>query len=311
MRLQPLGHPSAAPAARERPALGQVGREYRCRPSERKRLGIAALAGSAPEPCSHKDGRPGHSGADRRPTPTASRMAPRWRGRDRARPSAPPHGRVAGDYHVIAGRAASSASRHAAVAAPQSLCIVALRPARRSASGRPRVNFGTDAMLAFFRFLAGTFLLIAVIAAVYDGTRSLAAGGLAMTSLVEHWSDRAGLLNAAQSGVGRATAPAGVGDGLSKLLAVPAWAVRCLGLLFAYAGRRRRRVNVSPTESPTGRRTRDGAHVDVMRLAVPLAKRRLPLARGGRAAEANEVRGAVNTSMAMPPTTSTAMTTTR
>ena len=29
-------------------------------------------------------------------------------------------------------------------------------------------------MLAFFRFLAGTLLLIAMIAAVYDGTRSLA-----------------------------------------------------------------------------------------------------------------------------------------
>jgi hypothetical protein len=101
-------------------------------------------------------------------------------------------------------------------------------------------------MLAFFRFLSGTFLLVAVIAAVYDGTRSLAAGGLAMTSLVEHWSRIApGLLASAQSGVGRALHPLVWDMGLRKLLLVPAWAVfATLGLLCAYAGRRRRRVNV-------------------------------------------------------------------
>jgi hypothetical protein len=111
---------------------------------------------------------------------------------------------------------------------------------------RPRGNFGTDAMLAFFRFLAGTFLLIAVIAAVYDGTRSLAAGSLAMTSLLEHWSRIApGLLASAQSGVGRALHPLVWNLGVSKLLAVPVCAVfAALGLLCAYAGRRRRRVNV-------------------------------------------------------------------
>ena len=101
-------------------------------------------------------------------------------------------------------------------------------------------------MLAFFRFLAGTFLLIAVIAAVYDGTRSLAAGGLAMTSLVEHWSRIApGLLASVQSGVARATHPLVWDVGLRRLLLVPAWATfAALGLLCAYAGRRRRRVNV-------------------------------------------------------------------
>lgn len=101
-------------------------------------------------------------------------------------------------------------------------------------------------MLAFFRFLSGTFLLIAVIAAVYDGTRSVATGGLVMTSMLEHWSRIApGLLASAQSGVGRSLHPLVWNLGVSKLLAVPAWALSAaLGLLLAYAGRRRRRVNV-------------------------------------------------------------------
>ena len=63
-------------------------------------------------------------------------------------------------------------------------------------------------MLAFFRFLAGTFLLIAVIAAVYDGTRSLATGGLAMTSLHRALvADRAGAarVRAERRGAGHCT----------------------------------------------------------------------------------------------------------
>ena len=43
-------------------------------------------------------------------------------------------------------------------------------------------------MLVFFRFLAALFLLIAVIAGVYDGTRSMAADRLVTASLPEHWT---------------------------------------------------------------------------------------------------------------------------
>jgi Integrase core domain len=54
VRLQPLGHPSAALAHGGRPALGQVGGEYRCGDRERKRIGArhggAAPQGSAPPP---------------------------------------------------------------------------------------------------------------------------------------------------------------------------------------------------------------------------------------------------------------------
>src|SRR5947209_8084992 len=54
VRLQPLGHPSAALAHGGRPALGQVGGEYRCGDRERKRIGAlrgrSAPQGSAPPP---------------------------------------------------------------------------------------------------------------------------------------------------------------------------------------------------------------------------------------------------------------------
>src|SRR5205814_10185020 len=88
--------------------------------------------------------------------------------------------------------------RYVTVAMPQSLCIVSGGAVR--ADGEPAAHgvHVRHTMLAFFRFLAGTFLLIAVIAAVYDGTRSLGVGGLAMTSLIEHWSRLSpALLNAA------------------------------------------------------------------------------------------------------------------
>ena len=101
-------------------------------------------------------------------------------------------------------------------------------------------------MLAFFRFLAALFLLIAVLAAVYDGTRSLAADHLVATSLLEHWSTLAPtLLDTAQGAVKRTTHPLVWDLGLAKLLQLPAALVFCaIGVVFAYAGRRRRRVNV-------------------------------------------------------------------
>lgn len=101
-------------------------------------------------------------------------------------------------------------------------------------------------MRALLRFLAGVLLLVAVIAAVYDGTRSLAAGSFVTTSLLEHWSKLApALLATAQGAVRRATHPLVWDVGVVRLLRVPAWALLGgLGLLIAYVGRRRRRVNV-------------------------------------------------------------------
>jgi hypothetical protein len=101
-------------------------------------------------------------------------------------------------------------------------------------------------MLAFFRFLAGLLLLIAVLAAVYDGTRSLQAHQLVTTSFLEHWAYLApNTLNSARGAVQRTTHPLVWDMGLGRLLAVPAWGLFAgLGVVFAYAGRRRRRVNV-------------------------------------------------------------------
>jgi hypothetical protein len=101
-------------------------------------------------------------------------------------------------------------------------------------------------MLVLLRFLASVLFLIAVVAAVYDGTRSLAAHGPVMTSLIEHWSNLApALLSSARGAVRQWTNPAVWDLGIGKLLLLPAWSVfAVLGMLAAYAGRRRRRTNI-------------------------------------------------------------------
>jgi hypothetical protein len=101
-------------------------------------------------------------------------------------------------------------------------------------------------MLGFFRFLAAVLLLIAVIAAVYDGTRSVGANRLVTTSLADHWTTLAPtLLSTTKAAVQRSSHPMVWDMGVGRLLAVPAWGIfGGLGLILAYAGRRRRRTNV-------------------------------------------------------------------
>jgi hypothetical protein len=96
------------------------------------------------------------------------------------------------------------------------------------------------------RFLASVLLLIAVIAIVSDATRSLAAHTLTFTSLGEHWAKIApATLTAARSAVQRHTHPLVWDLGIRKLLLLPTWVVfGVLGMLVAYTGRQRRRVNV-------------------------------------------------------------------
>ena len=88
--------------------------------------------------------------------------------------------------------------------------------------------------------------MVAVIAAVNDVTRSLAANRLSAVSTYEHWSKLAPVtLTAARGAVQRNTHPLVWDWGLAPLLRLPAWGLFGLfGLLFAYAGRRRRRINV-------------------------------------------------------------------
>src|SRR5262245_45231306 len=102
--------------------------------------------------------------------------------------------------------------------------------------------------MGFLRFLAGIILLVAVIPVIYAASSALESGGanFTMTSLGEQWSKVAPLSHKnAQAYVKRYTHPL-IWDGLiQQLLLLPTWAVfGSLGLVVAYAGRRRRRVNV-------------------------------------------------------------------
>jgi hypothetical protein len=101
-------------------------------------------------------------------------------------------------------------------------------------------------VLLFLRFLASVLFLVAVIAGVYDATRSLSAHGPVMTSLLEHANKFApAMLSSVREAVRRSTNPLVWDAGIAKVLLLPTWCVfGVLGLLVAYAGRRRRRTNI-------------------------------------------------------------------
>lgn len=101
-------------------------------------------------------------------------------------------------------------------------------------------------MKGLLRFLAGVFFLVAVMAAVNDVTRSVAADRRVMTSTYEHWSKLAPVtLAAARGSIERRTHPLVWNWGLAPLLQLPAWGFFGLaGLICAYTGRRRREVNI-------------------------------------------------------------------
>jgi hypothetical protein len=97
------------------------------------------------------------------------------------------------------------------------------------------------------RFLAGVFLLVAVIAAVNDVTRSMAAGTrVPAVSTYDHWSRLAPVtLTAARNAVQRRAHPLVWDPALVSVLQLPAWGLFGLvGTLLAYAGRRRREANI-------------------------------------------------------------------
>lgn len=101
-------------------------------------------------------------------------------------------------------------------------------------------------MKAFARFLAGFFLLVAVIFAVYDATRVQTSDRFSLVSMSETWSAVApGSLKSARESVERRTHPIVWTWGVAQVLRLPAWAFfGLLGLIMAYAGRRRRQVNI-------------------------------------------------------------------
>jgi hypothetical protein len=100
---------------------------------------------------------------------------------------------------------------------------------------------------AFLRFLARPLLLLAVVALVYDGTRTLAGGsGLVITSLAEHWQSLAPTtLEALKDAVIKWLHPAIWEAGLLRLLRLPAWfVIGVLALALAWLGRKRQRMNI-------------------------------------------------------------------
>jgi hypothetical protein len=129
------------------------------------------------------------------------------------------------------------------LALPQSLRI----KTSRSQTGSGAAGRGLEVVKGLVRFLAGVALMVAVMAAANDVTRSLMAGErLPPVSTLEHWSKLAPVtLTAARTAVQRYT-PRLVWDPcLVTLLNLPAWGLfGLLGALLAYAGRRRREVNV-------------------------------------------------------------------
>lgn len=96
------------------------------------------------------------------------------------------------------------------------------------------------------RFLGGLFLLIGAVVLIADITNARASlGGGFGVSLAKHWgalapSSLAASQKAVQSASGLLWDPF-----VKSLLAIPAWTWFCsLGAMLAWAGRRRRRVNI-------------------------------------------------------------------
>lgn len=100
---------------------------------------------------------------------------------------------------------------------------------------------------ATLRFAARPMLLLAVVALVYDGTRTIAGGsGIVLTSLIEHWSNLApNSLATAQALFTRMGQQAIWDTGVLKVLRLPAWLIfGTVGVLLAYIGRKREHAKV-------------------------------------------------------------------
>jgi hypothetical protein len=125
---------------------------------------------------------------------------------------------------------------HAAIVIPAALVLALLvsSTARRG-------------LLALLRILARPLLIVAVVALVYDGTRTLAGGsGFVMTPLQEHWAHFSPrTLELAKVLITAKVHPLAWTSGIERLIRLPAWlVVGALGLLLAWLGRRRKSVAI-------------------------------------------------------------------
>jgi hypothetical protein len=96
------------------------------------------------------------------------------------------------------------------------------------------------------RFIAGFLLLAAIFALAADASRSVALGGINLTSLAGHWERLSpSSLKAAEVFVGKNAHPMIWSMGIKRALAVPATVtLLVLAALFGHFGRRRRKVDV-------------------------------------------------------------------
>ena len=127
-----------------------------------------------------------------------------------------------------------SANRVLTATAVILLALVFLRPARAVA-------------MVMLRIAARVLLVVALLALVSDGTRTLATdSGLVVTSFLEHWTDLApASLETVKRTLSLKVHPALWDSGLARLLALPAWLVLGVtAVILAYAARKRRRLNV-------------------------------------------------------------------
>ena len=102
-------------------------------------------------------------------------------------------------------------------------------------------------LLGLLRFLARPLLIAAVVALVYDGTRTMAGGsGFVMTSLLDHWTALApATLAALKNLIVTKVHPLAWSSGVERVLKLPAWLVLgVLGLALAWLGRRRRPIGI-------------------------------------------------------------------
>lgn len=102
-------------------------------------------------------------------------------------------------------------------------------------------------LLGLIRILARPLLIAAVVALVYDGTRTMAGGsGIVVTSLGEHWAALSlKSLEVVKAFVVGKVHPLAWSSGIERVLALPAWLVIGLtGILLAWIGRRRKPIDI-------------------------------------------------------------------
>jgi hypothetical protein len=102
---------------------------------------------------------------------------------------------------------------------------------------------GRSGALFTLRLMSRPLLLLAVIALVYDGTRTISgSGGIAVTSFLEHATS---IAPKAVETVQRRSPPVVWEQGVQRILRLPAWLLLGgAGLVLAWAGRRRERIDV-------------------------------------------------------------------